>query len=446
MKKRIISLLAAVSVAFISSYTLFAIQKEQAIAVNNLNRLFAFQKLASITDDIQSEFNRCIQFADFFDIIISRNPEITKEEIKEYAELIINQNKNIASVQLAKDAILWMIYPLEGNEKAIGHNLLIDPERKEYIERAIKYRISVTQGPIKARQGGNLVFNRKAIFINQDDEEKFWGLSIIAMDFDKLIGQYQEKLENENYLFAFRSTSDEGEFLAGDYWIFNEDAVIKPIALPDREWEIALFPKNNWGQDMLGLNNLNGLYSVVAAILFLLTYWSVGLFQEKIELSEKETLTQTMNKNAFEHFVKRKLSRKNQRHALIIIDLDNFKEINDTLGHPVGDIVLVEVSKRISSILRGSDRLSRIGGDEYMIFIDNIQDDEIIEQILSRMEKRVALPMVIDDFELKICLSYGYTIFPDHGTSFEELYKLADKRMYEHKNQNRTEHKKEQQD
>lgn len=439
MKKRIISFTAALAATAVLVCIFCVIRKEQVTARDNANRLFALQKLVAVSDSIQTELNESLQYADFFDVIISKDTEISKNTIYDYAKLILQQNKNIDSIQLAPKGIVSMIYPLKGNEAAIGHDLLKDTERKEYVEKAIEKRASVTQGPVKAKQGGYLVFNRKAIFVTENGKEQFWGLSIIAMNFDKLMEKYQKNLKNEKYLFALRANKGdkEQEILWGDYEIFNENAVVKTILLPDNEWEMAIYPKNGWSSNSKSLRNLNNFFYAVALLAFLLIYLCANFYQDKIEETKKEVLTGTLNKSALKAFVRKKLSQKDKKHGMILLDLNNFKDINDKFGHPVGDAVLIEVSKRISAMLRKTDRVSRFGGDEYIIFLSNIKNEDIVKQILQRTIEHVALPMVIDGLELKICISAGYAIYPDDGKTFDELYKIADEKMYECKQKNK---------
>lgn len=192
MRRRVTSFIIATAVTAILVCNFLIIQKEQNSAIDNNNKLIALEKLTSVSDEIQSDFNMSLHYADFFDIIISKYPAMEKQTIQDYAKLILEQNSNIISVQLAPEGIVSMIYPLEGNEAAIGHNLLTDPQRKVFAQEAIEKRIAVTQGPVKAKQGGYLIFNRKAIFITENEEEKFWGFSIIAVSFSELISKYEQ--------------------------------------------------------------------------------------------------------------------------------------------------------------------------------------------------------------------------------------------------------------
>lgn len=412
------------------------LQNKQLMANDSIHRLLMLQKLDSISDGIQSDFNTSLQYADFFDVIISKDSQMTEATIDDYARLILEQNKNIESVQLAPDGIVSIIYPLEGNEAALGHDLLDDPARKDFVQKAITTKKAVTQGPVKAKQGGYLVFNRKAIFINENGEDKFWGLSIISIDFNQLIDKYKQTLKSDGYLLALKAEQTDGQdnFLWGDSEIFEKGAITKKIVLPDNEWEIAIYPEAGWIQKNDDFQSIYILYYLITLLVFVLIYRYVNIYQEKLEAAKRDFLTGTFNKSAFEAFTYKQFLKKGYRHGIILMDLNDFKQINDQFGHPFGDTVLIEVANRIQKIMRNTDRVSRFGGDEYIIFINRIKDEETVKQVMSRIVQTISKPMMIDDLQLNISISAGYAIYPDEGKTFEELYSIADQNMYKNKN------------
>jgi len=123
-------------------------------------------------------------------------------------------------------------------------------------------------------------------------------------------------------------------------------------------------------------------------------------------------------------------SRENTMVALLFIDLDRFKPINDTYGHMVGDQLLWEVSKRLTNHVRESDMVARLGGDEFTIILPNIEDIREVERMASRILKGVASPYSLDGRELIISASIGITIFPDDADNITSLMTNADNAMY----------------
>ncbi len=115
--------------------------------------------------------------------------------------------------------------------------------------------------------------------------------------------------------------------------------------------------------------------------------------------------------------------------ALFMLDLNKFKEVNDTLGHNIGDEVLVQVAERLKSILRKTDSIARIGGDEFSILMLNI-DDTAIKELATKINTRLEEPFYINDHKILIGTSIGVSIFPKHGFNNEMLMQKADLAMY----------------
>jgi diguanylate cyclase (GGDEF)-like protein/PAS domain S-box-containing protein len=123
--------------------------------------------------------------------------------------------------------------------------------------------------------------------------------------------------------------------------------------------------------------------------------------------------------------------RKKTKFALLYIDLDNFKEINDSLGHGLGDKLLKAVAGRLSSIVRREiDTLARMGGDEYMFILGDITMAEDAEKITENVLSMVRKPFKIEDIKHHITASIGISIYPEDETNYENLIKAADLAMY----------------
>ena len=116
--------------------------------------------------------------------------------------------------------------------------------------------------------------------------------------------------------------------------------------------------------------------------------------------------------------------------ALLMVDLDRFKTINDSLGHSVGDRLLVEVAKRLKLCLRESDTLCRQGGDEFLILLPDLRDAEACVTHLARLTDGLAQPFRVDALELAITVSMGIAIYPDDGPDLGTLLKKSDMAMY----------------
>jgi len=133
--------------------------------------------------------------------------------------------------------------------------------------------------------------------------------------------------------------------------------------------------------------------------------------------------------------------RENSRVALLFIDLDKFKTINDSLGHVIGDGLLKGVTIRLRECLRDIDTLSRQGGDEFLIVLNNMRDTEPVTMVAEKILGRMAEPFEIDHHELSVSLSIGIAVYPDDGKDFDTLLKHSDTAMYQAKDAGRNTHR-----
>jgi diguanylate cyclase (GGDEF)-like protein len=130
-----------------------------------------------------------------------------------------------------------------------------------------------------------------------------------------------------------------------------------------------------------------------------------------------------------------------QRHrhklAVLLLDLDRFKDINDTLGHSVGDQLLRVTSKRLKGLLRKSDTLARMGGDEFLFLLPDLARRDNATEVAKKILDSFRAPFLIDDHELHTSVSIGLTIFPDDGAEADTLLTNADIAMYHAKQKGR---------
>jgi len=116
--------------------------------------------------------------------------------------------------------------------------------------------------------------------------------------------------------------------------------------------------------------------------------------------------------------------------AVFFIDLDGYKEINDQFGHLVGDKLLVQIANQLKKNLRESDTIARFGGDEFILILENIVDHKSVRPIAEKIRNTITQPYQIDNHECFITASFGISVYPNDGTTAEELINKADTAMY----------------
>lgn len=148
--------------------------------------------------------------------------------------------------------------------------------------------------------------------------------------------------------------------------------------------------------------------------------------------AEKDALTGLYNKGATMQLIQNAIedSKKDTLNALMIIDLDNFKEVNDLLGHTQGDQVLVDTATALNEIFKGGDIVGRIGGDEFVVFMKNLNAISNADILAGKVVRNVNFSFDYEDRQINVTCSVGVAIFPYHGNDYEELFNKADKAVY----------------
>lgn len=160
--------------------------------------------------------------------------------------------------------------------------------------------------------------------------------------------------------------------------------------------------------------------------------------QERIEfLAMHDALTQLPNRLYLDEYMERTLAlarRQGNAVALFFIDLDDFKQINDTLGHQAGDEVLREAARRLRGAVRESDLVARLGGDEFLIVLTNIDSAHDTERVAAGILAAMQPPVLLKRQVVTVLPSIGISMFPDHGDTMDDLILRADSAMYQAKN------------
>ncbi len=162
--------------------------------------------------------------------------------------------------------------------------------------------------------------------------------------------------------------------------------------------------------------------------------------QQITHMALHDALTGLANRVLLEDRLKQSLllcERNEQQLAVLFFDLDHFKQINDSLGHKVGDKLLIALGERISGCLRASDTLARWGGDEFVILLPEITDAEAVRTLSDKLINAMQIPILIDENELPVSFSIGVAIYPNDAADIQSLFSNADRAMFHAKSQGR---------
>jgi diguanylate cyclase (GGDEF)-like protein/PAS domain S-box-containing protein len=234
-------------------------------------------------------------------------------------------------------------------------------------------------------------------------------------------------------------------FISGDHNANFYDEILSEIKLTGAwQGEVSIMKKNGdtyptWF-DITAVKNLDGLIENFVATLLDISPFKVAENEMK-ELAFYDHLTKLPNRRLMLDRMNQGLAasdRSQLYYALMFVDLDNFKALNDTLGHDIGDLMLQEISHRLSDCVRAGDTVARIGGDEFMIMLENLSKTAkhslfIAESVGNKIIAAINEPFHLAGHDCTCSASIGLTLFTGHLYTVEELQKQADIAMYQAK-------------
>ncbi|WP_054762420.1 putative bifunctional diguanylate cyclase/phosphodiesterase [Methylomonas koyamae] len=239
---------------------------------------------------------------------------------------------------------------------------------------------------------------------------------------DEVMGQSPRILKSSRhdatfYLQMWRDIKDIG-YWQGEIWNRRKNGAIYP------QWLGISAVKNSQGQ----------LTGYIGVFMDITDYIQA---QQRIEhLAHHDPLTGLPNRillrDRFEQ-IRARSQRLDRLAAMLYLDLDHFKNINDTLGHPAGDQLLLEAARRLSFCLRDMDTVSRIGGDEFVIVLSDVNSPENMVDISQKILDTLSQPFEIEQTAFNLSCSIGISICPDDGQDFDTLLKKADTALYQAK-------------
>lgn len=354
---------------------------------------------------------------------------LTQEIFDTYAEETQNYATNIQNFSVAPNNIQQFVFPLEGNELTIGHDLGND--ERENVRRdvmaASHTESIIISGPYTLRQGELGMIVRSPIY----SDGQYWGLVNVAVDLEAVL-QNSAITETSEILYALSKNDTL-------FWRINESDTYNiehKIRVADDLWTISGHIPNTLASAYQKLF----LGTVISSLLFfaLLSFFIIRIFYNNFLMSSKiksliysDILTKLPNRRALEIYVEDLIS-KEVPFGLAFIDLDNFKDINDTLGHSIGDELLIKITKRIEN--GQSYKAYRWGGDEFIIIKEHVSE-EVFKEDLAIIVERINLPVTLKEEEYIITCSAGLSFYPKDGDTKDEIIKLADATMYSVKDQ-----------
>ncbi|MDG3087832.1 diguanylate cyclase [Vibrio hannami] len=405
----------------------------------------AQRELTVIRSNLEADIYSDIFFANSLATIVSVTPNSSQTQWHNAAKELFNKSSHLRNIGLAPDDIIQFVYPLQGNEAALGLDFRTIPVQWETVKKARELEAIFIAGPVNLVQGGIGLIARTPIFTDPPLNTQYWGTCSVVLDIESLFTHAGIYEVEKRYNFAIRGKDgkgSQGEVFWGNASVFDSIYASETVVIPSGSWEMAISLESLYEQipfyEKYG-SRLFG-YPITGLIIFglLMVYY---FYHRAHDLSIHDELTHLPNRRYFFYTLEQLVSDTQNRSggfALLNLDLDDFKSVNDTYGHAVGDKLLIEVAKRIKKAVRSSDIVARMGGDEFLVILPRVSELEHVEQIIANVKDSIcSKPYQSGQKRIYIEISIGHAICTNSDLSADTLLTLADKSMYKDKENNK---------
>ena len=377
----------------------YSVKKDDALKTNLLNGKYSNTSLAKAVKKVFKTKSIYLTDINFY--------ELSQKKLAQFALIpILSKNDNIKSIVV-----------VELNLKTLSKKLMTNNKMYKTIETYVVGRDKRlrTDTTLSSKKYNLINSYKENLLINTDsvkDAFKYSSGSYITKDYRgvKVLSSFN-LIECKDFKWAIITKVDEGEIIT---------------MLKGLKFNILLFIF---------------IFSIVALfIMFVITNQKKKHDENLIYHATHDSLTELPNRKFALEFLSYKLanSKRNQnKGAVLFIDLDRFKFINDSYGHKAGDLVLKEVSQRLKKVLRKEDLLARLGGDEFILIVNDFKTISNIDTLCKKIIKNISQPIKDEQRNYKINLSIGVAIFPNDSNSPAELLQFADTAMFKTKDQGR---------
>lgn len=401
-------------------------QKESANVINTINK------------EMKKVFNDALITAEVLKevVVLSENSSISLEAFNKLSQTLLLSYSNVDSLLYLPQGVVTLVYPYEENKRAIGHNVLQDKSRRLGAERSINCGKNTLIGPVKLVQNGKQAFIlRKAI----TNESGFIGFSSSIIYLGTILNSLENILEDKNisnYSIVGFDPDNRNfhEKVISSKGHIDRDVDISIVTIFNTNWQVSISPNDT------GLLARVAIFSTLFITLLLII--SPVKFFNQYRRSEKQRfdlqneaytdfLTGLMNRRGLEN---RFYTLKEQEvsGSIAVFDIDFFKTINDTYGHEIGDVVLVQFALLCGAKTDLNFTLSRTGGEEFVLLMPSVKRAEAMLFCEELRQEVAATPILINDLKIEITVSIGVAHF-DSTDGIRIALAEADEGLYKAK-------------
>ena len=381
---------------------------------------------------IKNEITNGIAITDTLkQVLISENGKISQFDT--IAENIMSDV--IESIQLAPDGNVTDIYPSEGTE-ASKIDLLQDKDCSKISCYARDNHVIITQGPFDLKRGGCGIAVRNPVYLkDENNQEYFWGFTIVILRVPDIFSDAISALSDFGY--EYRLSKTDAPWSDTYKVVYQSDdqlthTVSYGFTIGEENWKLEVAPESGW-RDLRLLVIVGGMFTTVVLLFSGLTrVWLVSKENKnKFQiLAHTDSLTDIYNRYGFDELAERMITKNPKTHFVAaLLDIDDFKFINDIYGHVYGDRALKSLTDSMKAFFPKNTLLGRNGGDEFCILLPDHTYKEAGELLLQFTK----LPKTFSckGKEYPFFISLGYAEYPTYASSRSQQMRCADAALYE---------------
>ncbi|THF84239.1 putative bifunctional diguanylate cyclase/phosphodiesterase [Cohnella fermenti] len=420
---------------------------------------------SALSSAIDSKLNLAKGIRAFVIDELEHSGTVSQSRFSTFSSAFMDGLPGIRNFSIYENGIASMVYPLEGNEVLLGLDLFHhrDPAVRENAERTKLTEELTILGPLELTQGGTGILSRQSVFW----QGRFWGFVSVVLDVPPILEEAGLTSANKGIEFAVRAG---GQVLIGSPEHFDHPSLYQAVSIPEGHWEIAAEPgafrldsvdskvrlvqRICWSAMLLILIFLYTQFTQKAKLKQLVKLRTQKLeeanrelevtYQELAATAYRDPVTGLLNRSSFNETLAvwmEEVRPPEARMALLYLDIDQFKLVNDTLGHVYGDLLLREIGDRLSGVLSQNQLLFRIGGDEFTILQRPIEGLDEARAFAQKVCDLFQEPFRLRDTEYFITASIGIAIYPEDGGDGASIVRNADVAMYRAKQEGKNQYR-----
>lgn len=429
--RKIVSILSIITVlwAALITVSLFVIGTSRANVID-LEAMRAKEHYERVLSDIFFKFETIKVFTETVGV-----DNLTEDAFDDFASISDFSDIGFVSFSIAPDGVMAYYYSEIYETSLIGLDLVNDERDhvREAVEYAITNHVIVIDGPFLLLQGGEGMVFRRAIY----EDGEFAAIINLVINQDQLAALFNSESSTVVNVGVYKT---DDTLIFGTLPYADELMLLERINLDNVDWRIGVEVSNSFRQASILTNSL--LLSLSILLYMFGMFYAVKIYKRNRVLYDAQelmihfdNLTGLPNRRHLTKDVEQMI-RNNQAFYLGFGDLDNFKMLNDIMGHSIGDEYLQTISKRLNTVIDKTMQIYRWGGDEFIVIIKS-DDKDIARNYFDSVYRTLEVPVEIRDVDYSISISIGIVSYPRHGITMDDLIKRADIVMYDIKSTNK---------